>query len=132
MRDGYYAGSSARTFWIVAAGERVGLVRAYDCGPLFDLRIRPDMRGRGIGAATLDWLTGYLFTELPHITRIEGQTRRDNHAMRKVFRGGGYVREAHYREAWPGSDGTVHDSVGYAILRRDWYAGTTTQPAWDE
>jgi hypothetical protein len=42
----------------------------------------------------------------------------------------GYVEEAHYRDAWPGDGGEVYDAVGYAILRRDWLAGTTTTPEW--
>ncbi|MCT2583272.1 hypothetical protein [Actinophytocola gossypii] len=33
------------------------------------------------------------------------------------------------REAWPGPDGP-YDSVGYAILRRDWRTGTTTPVDW--
>jgi RimJ/RimL family protein N-acetyltransferase len=38
----------------------------------------------------------------------------------------GYVREAHHWQAWPGSDGSVHDSFGYAILRQDWLSGDIT------
>ena len=33
--------------------------------------------------------------------RVEGTTREDNHAMRRVFDKTGYVQEAHYREARP-------------------------------
>ncbi|WP_258024275.1 hypothetical protein [Streptomyces bambusae] len=52
--------------------------------------------------------------------------------MRRTFRRCGYVKEAHYRDAWPGADGTVHDAVGYAVLRRDWLSGTVTTPKWDD
>lgn len=78
------------------------------------------------------WLTSYLFTEFPGIRRIEGTTRQDNHAMRRTFRRCGYVKEAHYRQAWPAPGGRVYDAVGYAILRSDWQSGTITPPEWDD
>jgi len=52
--------------------------------------------------------------------------------MRRVFQRAGYVKEAHYRDAWPVDGGAVYDAVGYAILRRDWLAGTTTVPEWHD
>ncbi len=52
--------------------------------------------------------------------------------MRRTFVTCGYVKEAHYRQAWPSPGGTVYDAVGYAILRTDWQAGTTTPPDWDD
>lgn len=61
--------------------------------------------------------------------RGAGTTRADNHAMRRVFTKSGYVKECHYRDAWPAGD-RVYDSVGYAILRRDWETGTTTPVNW--
>ncbi|MFI2434781.1 GNAT family N-acetyltransferase [Streptomyces sp. NPDC018693] len=128
-----------RTFWIdagVGAGaDVVGMVRLMDLEddtPLFDLRVRAGARGRGVGAEALTWLTAHLFDAFPHIRRIEGTTRQDNVAMRRTFRRCGYVKEAHYRDAWPAQDGAVHDAVGYAILRRDWHAGTTTVPQWND
>ena len=65
--------------------------------------------------------------------RIEANTRKDNIAMRHTFLSCGYVKESHYRDAWPSvEDGNVRDGVGYAILRRDWVSGTTTLPDWDD
>ncbi len=52
--------------------------------------------------------------------------------MRQTVRRCGYVKEAHWRQAWPGRDGTLYDSIGYAILRTDWQAGTITRPDWDD
>ncbi|WP_405787489.1 GNAT family N-acetyltransferase [Streptomyces sp. NBC_01367] len=133
--EGRFGNAETESFWIDGDGEPLGLVRLMDLGdstPVFDLRIRSRYRGRGIGGHALTWLTEHLFTALPRIRRIEGTTRRDNAAMRRTFRRCGYVQEAHYREGWPSADGTVHDAVGYAILRRDWAAGTTTAPAWDD
>lgn len=102
---GHYDDDRTRTFWIVTGtGAEAGLIRLLDLGddtPLFDLRIRAACRGAGLGTCALRWLTGYLFTEFPGIRRIEGTTRQDNHAMRRTFRRCGYVKEAHYRQAWP-------------------------------
>ncbi|MFC0629384.1 GNAT family N-acetyltransferase [Kribbella deserti] len=135
VSGGNYDSDGNRTFWITAADHTVGLIRLMDLddeSPLFDLRIRSQYRGQGIGGQALTWLTRYLFTEFPQILRIEGNTRQDNVAMRRTFQRCGYVKEAHYRDAWPASDGAVHDAVGYAILRRDWLAGTATIPQWND
>ncbi|NBE92952.1 GNAT family N-acetyltransferase [Nonomuraea sp. KC401] len=134
--SGLYWNDESRTFWVLADGERAGLVRLQDLAddtPMFDLRIRADRRGKGLGTAAVAWLTSYLFTEFPHVTRIEATTRQDNHAMRAALRRSGYAKEAHYREAWPAPDGgTPHDSVGYAVLRHDWISGTVTLPDWHD
>ncbi len=135
VANGDYDGDSARTYWIIAGDDRVGLIRLFDLGdstPMFDLRLRAAARGRGIGGQALAWLTEHVFTTVPGVSRIEGTTRQDNAAMRRVFRRGGLVKEAHHRDAWPGADGAVYDAVGYAILRRDWETGTTTVPQWDD
>jgi RimJ/RimL family protein N-acetyltransferase len=133
--SGEYDSDSARTFWITRRGDRVGLIHLWDLAdptPMFDLRIRAAHRGRGIGTHALTWLTEYVFSNFPQVTRIEATTRQDNVAMRRVMRRAGYAKESHYRDAWPGSGGTVHDAIGYAILRRDWLAGTTTPVHWDD
>lgn len=68
--------------------------------PLFDLRIATDHRKQGIGMAALRFLTAYVFDNYPNKHRIEGTTRVDNVAMRLAFASVGYVKEAHYRQAW--------------------------------
>jgi RimJ/RimL family protein N-acetyltransferase len=133
--SGEYDSDSARTFWITRRGDRVGLVHLWDLAdptPMFDLRVRAADRGRGIGTHALTWLTEYVFGNFPEVTRIEATTRQDNVAMRRAMRRAGYVKESHYRDAWPGDGGTVHDAIGYAILRRDWLAGSTTPVRWDD
>lgn len=133
--DGRYDDEENRTFWILADGERAGLIRLQDLAddtPMFDLRIRGAARGKGLGTAALTWLTDHLFTAFKEVQRIEGTTRQDNRGMRAVFRKAGYVKEAHYRESWPDRDGVLHDTVGYAVLRRDWETGTVTLPDWDD
>lgn len=64
---------------------------------------------------------------MPDVTRFEGQTREDNLAMRRIFVSCGWVKETHYREAWPVEGRDPVASVGYGILRRDWETGRVTQ-----
>ncbi|MDX3235124.1 GNAT family protein [Streptomyces sp. ME03-5709C] len=133
--EGRFASEDNRSFWIVAEEENIGLLRLMDLSddtPLFDLRIRAEHRGRGFGVRAVTWLTRYLFEQCPQVSRIEGTTRQDNRPMRRVFLRCGYAKEAHYRDAWPAADGTVHDTVGYAILRHDWEVGRVTRVRWDD
>lgn len=135
VADGYYDSPAARTFWVLADGEPVGVVRIFDLddgAPLFDLRIGEPARGRGAGTRAVRWLTTHVFTEHPEVDRIEATTRQDNHAMRRVLRHCGYAKEAHYRQAWPNGTGTPSDAVGYAVLRGDWASGTVTPPDFDD
>lgn len=132
---GEYDGDGNRVFWIVGHGQRVGLVRLHDLDdgdPLVDVRIHRQYHGQGIGKHAIRWATEYIFTTLPEVIRFEGQTRQDNIAMRKVFRACGFVKEAHYRKAWPGADGRRYDGIGYVILREDWERGSITPVNWDD
>ncbi|MHC5082026.1 MAG: GNAT family N-acetyltransferase, partial [Planctomycetota bacterium] len=131
-----FFGEGKDNFWVLGeGGERVGFLHVYDLldiTPLIDIRIRSPHRGKGIGTQSLRWLTGTVFGEFPSVRRIEGQTRIDNAAMRRIFEKCGYVKEAHYRKAWPDAEGTYLDSVGYCILREDWESGGTTPVLWEE
>lgn len=133
--DGAYRDDDNDTFWLVDDElGRVGFIRFEDLSemvPLFDLRIAEAARGRGLGTQALRLATEHVFTTLD-VTRFEGQTREDNIAMRKVFLRCGWIKEAHYREAWPVEGGAPLASVGYGILRRDWETGTTTPFAWED
>ena len=135
LEQGQYAGDDVLTVMIEIEDEVVGLVRAEGLSdphqdPQLDLRLRERVRGRGLGLAALRHITAAIFDRYPARARIEGQTREDNLAMRKVFVRGGYVQEAVYRRAWPAGDGEMLDGIGYAILRSDWESGTTTPIRW--
>jgi RimJ/RimL family protein N-acetyltransferase len=135
VASGGYDSGTTRTFWITAQGDHVGLIHLWDLAdptPMFDLRVRAADRGRGIGSHALAWLTEYISGSFPQATRIEATTRQDNVAMRRAMLRAGYVKESHYRDAWAGQGGAVHDAIGYAILRRDWLAGVTTPVRWDD
>ncbi len=126
---GAFGSEETETWWIDTADEiRVGLVRFEDLpdAPMLDLRLGERARGRGLDLLALRAATHHVFTSLPGVHRFEGTTRADNIAMRRTFERGGWVKECHYRQAWPTADGRLLDSVGYAILRPDWESGTTT------
>lgn len=120
----------ARTFWVLLDGtEKVGMVRLQylsELSPTTEFKVAGAYRGRGIGERMVRWSAEHVFTTFPDKPRLEGQTRADNVAMRRVFERCGWVREAYYRKAWPAADGSLKDSVGYAILGDDWRSGTTT------
>jgi RimJ/RimL family protein N-acetyltransferase len=113
------------SFWIRDGDETLGLVRLLDLtdlddgSPLFDLRIAGAHRGRGIGQRAVEWLTDHLFTTHPELHRIEATTRHDNIAMQSVFARCGYRLEGRFVEAWRNPDGTRHDALAFAILRRE-------------
>jgi RimJ/RimL family protein N-acetyltransferase len=137
IEAGTFSGTNHRTFWIEDdTGRKVGIVRLFDLDdiddgyPMFDLRIRNDDRGKGVGAGAVQWLTKYLFEEWPQLDRIAGTTRADNIAMRKTFKKCGYIKEGHYRKDWRDQTGKVFDTVRYGILREDWESGATTPVVW--
>jgi len=117
----YFWGPEVRSFWAAdSAGAPLGLLRAFEFGdvtPLIDLRVADAARGHGVGSALLAWVTTHLFEREPELVRLGGYTRHDNAAMRRVFQKCGYAEEAYHRRAWRVADGSLADSVGYAILR---------------
>lgn len=131
---GFDTSDDRECWWALRGGERVGLAVIFDLAdptPMFDLRIAAGSRGRGYGTVTVRWLTAHIFSTWSDKERVEATTRADNWAMRAVLARCGYAKEAHYRCAWSGPDGT-HDAVGYATLRSDWSTGTTTPVNWDD
>lgn len=139
ISKGFYSGPDNQAFWILKDDqEKVGMIRLFDLddigygSPLFDLRILNRYRGQGIGKQAVKWLTDYLFNSWSNLSRIEGTTRVDNHSMRAIFRKSGYVKEGHYRKAWPTNDGQKVDTVQYAILREDWISGSPTLVKWND
>lgn len=138
LDDGAFDGPNNATFWIMLEAEPAGLIRLFDLEdigdgePLFDLRIRSALRGRGLGTLAMQWLTDHLFSNHEILERISGTTRIDNLAMRGVFRRCGYVKELHHRRSWPGENRQIFDTVGYGILREDWAQKKITPVDWDD
>jgi RimJ/RimL family protein N-acetyltransferase len=136
--NGSFHGTNDSSFWMMLNTERVGLIHLFDLediddgAPMFDLRIRHEFRGIGLGTRAVRWLTKYLFEQHANLERIEGTTRADNIAMRLVFRRCGFVKEAHFRRAWTDAGGQRFDAVGYGILRDDWAKQRVTPVLWDD
>jgi RimJ/RimL family protein N-acetyltransferase len=137
--EGVFSSSDTQTFWIITEpNQHIGLIKLFDLddiedgSPLFDLRIAPEHRGKGVGKQAVTWLTNYLFETYPVLGRIEGTTRVDNLAMRKVFLSCGYAKEGHIRKSWSAEDGTKLDTVMYGILREDWQNKTLTSVNWHD
>lgn len=132
---GYYDGDRAALWVDDAEHGRIGIAVLDDLSdpaPMFDLRLATRYRGRGLGVPILQALTTHVFESFSAVNRFEGQTREDNLAMRKTFLRAGFLKEAHYREAWPVDGGEPLASVAYAILRRDWVSGTPTAFVWED
>lgn len=134
--DGAFRDEDHDTFWVDHERHgRIGTLRLEDLtddAPLIDLRLAAAFRGRGLGAEVLHAATDLVFTTLPAVLRLEGQTREDNVAMRRTFLRCGWVKEAHYRDGWPVDGAEPVASVAYAVLRRDWANGTTTTFEWED
>ena len=113
------------SFWIHDGDRNIGLLRAFDLddlesgSPLLDIRIAESYRGHGVGRFGVAWLTHHLFANHPVLHRIEAITRHDNFAMQAVFGHCGYRLEGRLVEAWRSATGTRHDTLIYAILRRE-------------
>ncbi len=140
LEKGYFNGPGKRTFFIEYANEKVGVIRLFDLGdsreddetPLFDIKIKSEFRGKGIGEDAVRKLADVVFNEYPNKNRFDATTRADNIAMRRVFEKCGFVKEAHYRQAWPDEEGNKFDCAGYSILRQDWKNKTKTPVDWDK
>ncbi|WP_235857666.1 GNAT family N-acetyltransferase [Paenibacillus albiflavus] len=108
------------------------MIRFFDVSDpiiMFDLRIRSEHRGKGVGVQALRWIVSYAFSEFPEAIRIEGHTRVDNVLMRALFAKSIFVLEAYHRKSWSQA-GQLFDSVGYAVIREDWENNKITPIPW--
>nr|WP_267917762.1 GNAT family protein [Lederbergia citrisecunda] len=122
FNNGWYH-EDRETYWIENHNEKIGLIIIHDIEdtiPLFDIRLSTKHRGKGFGTNAVRWITDYLFRLPDKKIRIEAYTRSDNIAMRKTLSNCGFVKEGYLRNAWENKDGSVSDSICYAIIRTDW------------
>lgn len=136
VAGGMFTGPLVATFWIVLDEvARAGIVRLYGMNEQFvtlEIRLSDRYRGQGIGRVAIQMLTNHVFTSMPEKIRMEGFTRQDNLAMRRVFRHCGYVMEAHFRKAMVDQQGNYFDIVGYGITREDWASHRVTPVQWED
>lgn len=125
---GHFNKAGTQTFLVWEGEELQGYVRVFDLGngieddetPLFDIRIKKESRGEGLGTKTVAFVANYVFKTFPNKIRLEATTRFDNAAMISVLEKLGFVKEAHYRKAWKLPNGDRVDAVGFALLREEW------------
>lgn len=136
IAKGRFWNEDTQGYWVTQDENRIGMAALEDLQeddtPLFDLRLEESHRGQGLGVPVLRALCDLVFHAMPNTRRFEGQTREDNIAMRKTFLRAGFVKEAHYRLAWPTSDGGHLASIAYSILRQDWENGTVNRFEWED
>lgn len=140
IKLGYYNSNEVKTFLLVEEESVIGFIRIFDLGedlmddetPLFDIRIKKDFRGKGLGKKSVDLAIEFVFNTYPNKNRFEATTRHDNLAMRRVLEKCGFVKEAHYRQSWPNKENVKVDTVGYGILRKDWESKSKTPVNWND
>lgn len=134
FNKGWYQ-DGRETFWITKENEKIGLIIIDDIKdtiPLFDVRLATKWRGQGYGTQAVNWIKDYIFNLPDKKIRIEAYTRYDNIPMRKALTKCGFVKEGYLRDAWENDDGTIMDTLIYAITRRDWEKGIITPIKLDE
>ncbi|MDF1511347.1 GNAT family protein [Robertmurraya sp. DFI.2.37] len=126
--EGWYS-AGRETFWIEKNRRIAGLIIIHDIHDTilsFDIRIGQKDRCKGYATKAIHWMMNYIFHLQHRKIRIEAYTRSDNLAMRKTLYKCGFVKEGYLRDAWENSDGSVSDSLCYAIIRKDWENKTVT------
>lgn len=137
IKDGKFASEEKQTFWVILnSKDKIGMIRLFGLRdplpycPTMDMRIKSQYRGKGIGKIMLVWLTDHIFITMPEKMRIEGYTRQQNTAMRKVFRKCGHAKEGHYRRRNQVQQDLCYDIVAYGITRDDWEQKKVTPVKW--
>lgn len=132
---GWYK-NDRETFWVIENGVRIRLVVLEDMDDtmpmLYDLRLAEQARGKGYGIVCLKWVVDYVFSSSVEKLRIEAYTRYDNYPMRKTFYHCGFQKQGYLRKSWENDDGSVVDSVVYAIIRSDWVHGVRSETQLDD
>lgn len=87
------------------------------------IRLRPDMRGRGVGREVLRQLAEHHFASHADLIRLVGETHEHNIPMQRAFNAAGFRMEARYRASMSSGDGSLASRWGYALTRQDWESG---------
>lgn len=126
LDEGVWASDERFAWAIVVDGEPGGfaLVTAL-AGPdaHMDIRISPQLRGRGVGREVLRQLADHHFAATDHLVRLAGRAHEHNVPMQRAFNAAGFRMEARYRDSFQQGDGALASEWGYALTRGDWQAG---------
>jgi RimJ/RimL family protein N-acetyltransferase len=126
LDEGLWASDERFAWAIVVDGEPGGfaLVRGLSRPDAdVDIRISPQLRGRGVGREVLRQLADHHFTGNDHLVRLAGRAHEHNVPMQRAFNAAGFRMEARYRDSFEQTDGRLASEWGYALTRGDWRAG---------
>jgi RimJ/RimL family protein N-acetyltransferase len=126
LDEGVWASDDRFAWAIVVDGEPGGFALVTGLSQpdaLMDIRISPDLRGRGVGREVLRQLADHHFSANAHLVRLAGRAHEDNVPMQRAFNAAGFRMEARYRESFEHTDGDLASEWGYALTRGDWRAG---------
>jgi RimJ/RimL family protein N-acetyltransferase len=126
LDEGVWA-SEDRWGWAIEVDSRFGgfaLVTGLEgTDAEVDIRIAPQLRGRGVGREVLRQLADHHFAASPQLNRLAGRAHERNVPMQRAFNAAGFRMEARYRESYRAEDGPAASEWGYALTRSDWRAG---------
>jgi GNAT superfamily N-acetyltransferase len=126
LDEGVWASDEQVGWAVMVNGDPAGVAFARTLASgdgVLDIRLREDVRGRGVGREVLRQLADHHFADNPSLRRLEGRTHEDNVPMQRAFNAAGFRMEARYRDALELADGTYASEWGYALTRGDWEEG---------
>jgi RimJ/RimL family protein N-acetyltransferase len=126
LDEGVWAADNRFAWAIVIDGEPGGFALVTGLATAdgeMDIRISPNLRGRGVGREVLRQLADHHFTASPSLNRMAGRAHEHNVPMQRAFNAAGFRMEARYRDSYLEAGGNYAAEWGYALTRADWDAG---------
>jgi ribosomal protein S18 acetylase RimI-like enzyme len=111
-------------------GKIVGELHTYPIGPkIFEhvlsnltVGVHPDFQGQGIGKQLFIYLLGLVETEMPHILRVELDTRDGNERAIALYQSVGFVIEGRLRNRDKMADGRFFDDLPMGWMNKNYVA----------
>jgi ribosomal protein S18 acetylase RimI-like enzyme len=108
----------------------VGELHTYPIGPkIFEhvlsnltVGVHPDFQGQGIGKQLFTYLLGLVETEMPHILRVELDTRDGNERAITLYQSVGFVIEGRLRNRDKMADGRFFDDLPMGWMNKNYVA----------
>ena len=106
----------------------VGELHAYPIGPkIFEhvlsnltIAVHPDFQGQGIGKQLFTYFLNIVETEMPHILRVELDTRDGNERAIALYKSIGFVVEGRLRNRDKLEDGRFFDDLAMGWLNKNY------------
>lgn len=111
------SGVTSETNSVVAHAE-LNLLPEHSLGQIRRVAVAPEMRGRGVGLALVQWLVSFAFDEL-HLNRLELVVFSFNDCARRCYKAAGFRDEGRAQEARKATNG--YWDLIYMALLESWY-----------